>query len=53
MCLDMGSSIKVSFDERSVPLNTRAVSPDVILGLALILMWKVFTTIHDRREFAR
>ena len=22
-------------------------------GLALILMWKVFTTIHDRREFAR
>jgi len=25
----------------------------VAIGLALILMWKVFTTIHDRREFAR
>ncbi|XP_023340039.1 integrin beta-PS [Eurytemora carolleeae] len=25
----------------------------VAIGMALILMWKVFTTIHDRREFAR
>ncbi len=25
----------------------------VTIGLVLILMWKVFTTIHDRREFAR
>ena len=25
----------------------------VAIGLALILMWKVFTIIHDRREFAR
>eukprot|EP00096_Caligus_rogercresseyi_P012190 TRINITY_DN5033_c0_g1_i1.p1 TRINITY_DN5033_c0_g1~~TRINITY_DN5033_c0_g1_i1.p1 ORF type:complete len:836 (+),score=305.25 TRINITY_DN5033_c0_g1_i1:51-2558(+) len=25
----------------------------VAIGLALILMWKVFTSIHDRREFAR
>ncbi|XP_059086131.1 integrin beta-PS-like isoform X2 [Tigriopus californicus] len=25
----------------------------VAVGLLLILMWKVFTTIHDRREFAR
>jgi protocadherin alpha len=25
----------------------------VAIGLVLILMWKVFTTIHDRREFAR
>lgn len=25
----------------------------VAIGLALILMWKVFTTIHDRREYAR
>ena len=25
----------------------------VAIGLFLILMWKVFTTIHDRREFAR
>jgi len=25
----------------------------VAIGLALILMWKVFTTIHDRREFAK
>ena len=25
----------------------------VAVGLVLILMWKVFTSIHDRREFAR
>jgi len=25
----------------------------VAIGLFLILMWKIFTTIHDRREFAR
>ena len=25
----------------------------VAIGLFLILLWKVFTTIHDRREFAR
>ena len=25
----------------------------VAIGLILILMWKAFTTIHDRREFAR
>lgn len=25
----------------------------VAVGLALLLMWKVLTTIHDRREFAR
>ena len=25
----------------------------VAIGLMLILMWKVFTTIHDRREYAR
>jgi len=25
----------------------------VAIGLALILMWKVFTSIHDRREFAK
>ena len=24
-----------------------------LVGLALILMWKIFTTIHDKREFAR
>lgn len=25
----------------------------VAVGLALLIMWKVLTTIHDRREFAR
>ncbi len=25
----------------------------VTIGLVLILMWKLFTTIHDKREFAR
>ena len=25
----------------------------VAIGLMLILMWKGFTTIHDRREYAR
>ena len=25
----------------------------VAVGLALLLMWKVLTTIHDRREYAR
>jgi len=25
----------------------------VAIGIALILMWKVFTTVHDRREFAK
>lgn len=25
----------------------------VAVGLALLFMWKVLTTIHDRREYAR
>lgn len=25
----------------------------VLIGLALLLLWKMVTTIHDRREFAR
>jgi integrin beta 1 len=25
----------------------------VLVGLALLLIWKLLTTIHDRREFAR
>jgi hypothetical protein len=25
----------------------------VLIGLALLLLWKLLTTIHDRREFAR
>lgn len=25
----------------------------VLLGLAMLLLWKMVTTIHDRREFAR
>ena len=25
----------------------------VLIGLAFLLLWKLFTTIHDRREFAR
>ncbi|VEN53714.1 unnamed protein product [Callosobruchus maculatus] len=25
----------------------------VLLGLAILLLWKLLTTIHDRREFAR
>lgn len=25
----------------------------VLVGLALLLLWKLLTTIHDRREFAR
>ena len=25
----------------------------VAVGLALLLMWKVLTTIHDRREYAQ
>lgn len=25
----------------------------VLLGLAILLLWKLFTTIHDRREFAK
>ena len=29
------------------------ILPHFLVGLALILMWKIFTTIHDKREFAR
>ena len=29
------------------------ILPNYLVGLALILMWKIFTTIHDKREFAR
>ena len=29
------------------------IGATVAIGLVLILMWKVFTTIHDRREFAK
>lgn len=25
----------------------------VLIGLAILLLWKLFTTIHDRREFAK
>lgn len=25
----------------------------VLVGLALLMLWKMVTTIHDRREFAR
>lgn len=25
----------------------------VLIGLALLMLWKMVTTIHDRREFAR
>jgi integrin beta 1 len=25
----------------------------VLLGMAILLLWKLFTTIHDRREFAK
>lgn len=25
----------------------------VIIGLAILLLWKLLTTIHDRREFAK
>lgn len=25
----------------------------VLIGLAMLLLWKLFTTIHDRREFAK
>lgn len=25
----------------------------VLMGLAILLLWKLLTTIHDRREFAR
>ena len=25
----------------------------VLIGLAFLLLWKLLTTIHDRREFAR
>ena len=25
----------------------------VLIGLAMLLLWKLLTTIHDRREFAR
>lgn len=25
----------------------------VLMGLAILLIWKLFTTIHDRREFAK
>jgi protocadherin alpha len=25
----------------------------VLIGLALLLIWKLLTTIHDRREFAK
>lgn len=25
----------------------------VLLGLALLFLWKILTTIHDRREFAK
>lgn len=29
------------------------ISAIVLIGLALLLLWKLLTTIHDRREFAR
>ncbi|XP_036377350.1 integrin beta-1-like [Megalops cyprinoides] len=37
-----------------VVLITALVSGSIVLlGVALLLVWKLFTTIHDRREFAR
>ncbi|KAG5850493.1 hypothetical protein ANANG_G00083050 [Anguilla anguilla] len=37
-----------------VVLITALVSGSIVLlGLVLLLVWKLFTTIHDRREFAR
>ncbi|XP_064455980.1 integrin beta-PS-like [Ornithodoros turicata] len=40
------------------PINILAIILGVIIGivligLALLLIWKLFTTIHDRREFAK
>ena len=40
------------------PVNVLAIVLGVILGiiligLALLIIWKVLVTIHDRREFAR
>ena len=46
------------FAECPEPVNPAAISLAVIsaivaVGLALLLIWKLFTTIHDRREFAK
>lgn len=38
----------------NVILITAALSGSVVvLGVAILLLWKLLTSIHDRREFAR
>jgi len=44
--------------ECPVPVNVLAIVLGVVcgivaVGLALLLIWKLFTTIHDRREYAK
>lgn len=48
----------MTFPECPEPVNILAIILGVIIGivligLALLLIWKLFTTIHDRREFAK
>lgn len=37
----------------SIGIVLGVIGAIVAVGLALLLMWKVLTTIHDRREYAR
>ena len=46
------------FSECPKPVNVLAIVLGVIfaivlIGIILLLIWKLFVTIHDRREFAK
>lgn len=36
-----------------LPIVLGVIAAIVLIGLAVLLLWKLLTTIHDRREFAR
>ncbi|XP_022665540.1 integrin beta-PS-like [Varroa jacobsoni] len=53
-----GYRVRAKEKECAEPVNILAIILGVILGivligLALLLIWKLLTTIHDRREFAK
>lgn len=36
-----------------IPIAAGVVGAIVLLGLAMLLLWKLLTSVHDRREYTR
>jgi protocadherin alpha len=47
------STVKFSFLVDVTGIVLGVIGAIVLIGLALLLLWKLLTTIHDRREFAK